>query len=134
MPTDSQLPPEKPPETTTAQSTLAPKIPEETKPEATSPAFTRGLMPQTVNEGENVVFDCEVEAVPEADILWLCEDKLIEKTENLEITYKSGICTLKITNVTTKQKGLYRCVARNVAGETSTSATLSVTGMLYSTL
>ena len=77
-----------------------------------------------VNESGTASFQCEVEGNPEPEITWLKQNSSLLADKRV-VPSCSG---LMITDVTSQDKGRYTCVARNILGEVTSSATLSVQG------
>jgi len=77
-----------------------------------------------VNESGTASFQCEAEGNPEPKVAWLKQNSSLPADKRVV----SSRGELVITDVTSKDKGRYTCVARNVLGEVTSSATLSVQG------
>ena len=56
------------------------------------------------------------------------DGKDIVSTLRVKITTKDDTSVLKISGITQKQSGLYKCVAVNSAGKAEHTAAISVTG------
>lgn len=95
------------------------------------PTFSRKPKAQCVDEGEDVVFECRLAAIPEPSITWTLNSKKLTTKENITITTESDmhmyICILKITKVKKDQEGTYEIIARNREGEASLTINLKVT-------
>ena len=66
-------------------------------------------------------------------VKWYREGKENEETHNVSSSFdqSSGLATLIIRNVTYTDSAKYTCVARNVIGSCSSSATLTVKGFYF---
>ena len=88
------------------------------------PSIVVPPMSMVVNESGTASFQCEVEGNPEPEITWLKQNSSLLADKRV-VPSRSG---LMITDVTSQDKGRYTCVARNILGEVTSSATLSVQG------
>ena len=77
-----------------------------------------------VNESSTASFQCEAEGNPEPKITWLKQNSSIPADKR--VTSSRG--GLMITDVKSQDEGMYTCVAGNILGEVTSSATLSVQG------
>lgn len=61
-------------------------------------------------------------------ISWYKQEIEIQQNKDIIITFdeRTYITTLEISNLTTKDEGVYRCIAENIAGSAETSATLTI--------
>lgn len=95
------------------------------------PTFSRKPKAQCVDEGEDVVFECRLAAIPEPSITWTHNGKKLTTKENITITTESDmhmyICILKITDVKKNQEGSYQIQAKNREGEATLTIKLKVT-------
>ena len=82
-------------------------------------------MSMVVNESGAASFQCEVKGNPEPKITWLKQNSSIPADKRV-VSSRGG---LAINDVTPQDEGMYTCVARNILGRTSSSATLSVQGL-----
>ncbi|KAL9952570.1 hypothetical protein ACROYT_G039840 [Oculina patagonica] len=77
-----------------------------------------------VNETGAASFQCEAEGNPEPEVTWLKQNSSLVADKRV-VPSRGG---LMITDVTSHDEGTYTCVARNILGEMTSSATLSVQG------
>ena len=77
-----------------------------------------------VNESGTASFQCEAEGNPVPEITWLKQNSSLPADKRVVPSHGG----LMITDVTSQDKGRYTCVARNILGEVTSSATLSVQG------
>ncbi|KAA0201387.1 hypothetical protein HAZT_HAZT001731, partial [Hyalella azteca] len=94
------------------------------------PEFSKALAPQIVPEGEVVIFDVEVHAVPEAFFSWYKHGIKITDDEELEVSITSheNKSRLVIGEVFEDDSGDYSVTAENEVGRASSTATLLVEG------
>lgn len=98
--------------------------------EGIPPTFSRKPKAQCVDEGEDVVFECRLAAIPEPTITWVYNGKVVKEKENITITTESDMhmyCNiLRIKKVKKTQEGTYEIHAKNREGEATLSITLKV--------
>ena len=99
-----------------------------------SPSFVKPLKPITINDGEEVILTCVVKGKPMPTVTWLCNDVGVDKNDDYIIKFddSTGRCELIIVEGFTEDSGLFRCVATNEFGETSTCAELTVNAVSVS--
>lgn len=95
-----------------------------------APTFERKPKSQCVNEGEDVVIECTLTAVPAPEIVWKLNGKIISSEDNVQIINQSEnytySTTVKITKVKKSQEGQFEIIAINKEGHASIEVTLSV--------
>lgn len=84
------------------------------------------LKDQNVTEGNAVVFKTKATGKPLPVAQWFKGDKIIKPSKYFQMTKERDYFTLKISEAFPEDEGLYKCVLKNTAGESSTSAKLSV--------
>ena len=89
-----------------------------------APSIVAPPMSMVVNESGTASFQCEVEGNPEPQVTWLKQNSNL--LANKRVVPSRG--SLMITDVTSQDEGRYTCVARNILGEVTSTATLSVQG------
>jgi len=77
-----------------------------------------------VNESSTASFQCEADGNPEPEVMWLKQNSSLPSDKR--VVSSGG--ELMITDVTSQDEGRYTCVARNILGEVTSSAILSVQG------
>ncbi|KAL9952579.1 hypothetical protein ACROYT_G039849 [Oculina patagonica] len=87
-----------------------------------APSIAAPLMSMVVNETDTASFQCEVEGNPEPKVTWLKQNSSLLAGKQVVLS-RGG---LMITDVMSQDEGMYTCVARNILGEMTSSAMLSV--------
>nr|XP_031826010.1 titin-like isoform X2 [Nomia melanderi] len=98
--------------------------------EGIPPTFSRKPKAKYVNEGDDVILECRLVAVPEPEITWYYKDKQITTKQNIIVATESDMhmyCSvIKITKVQKKQEGKYTIVAKNREGEATIEIPMKV--------
>lgn len=98
--------------------------------EGIPPTFSRKPKAKYVNEGEDVILECRLVAVPEPEITWYYKDMQITTKENIVVATESDMhmyCSvIKITKVQKKQEGKYTIIAKNREGEATIEIPMKV--------
>ncbi|XP_014601987.1 PREDICTED: titin [Polistes canadensis] len=98
--------------------------------EGIPPTFSRKPKAKYVNEGDDVILESRLVAVPEPEISWYYKDTQLTSKENIVITSESDMhmyCSIvKISKVQKIQEGRYKIVAKNREGEASIEIPLKV--------
>ncbi|XP_078350138.1 uncharacterized protein LOC144634965 [Oculina patagonica] len=87
-----------------------------------APSIVAPPISMVVNETGTASFQCEVEGNPEPKVTWLKQNSSLVADKRV-VPSGGG---LVITDVTSQDEGMYTCVARNILGEMTSSASLSV--------
>ncbi|XP_028971382.2 triple functional domain protein isoform X3 [Esox lucius] len=92
------------------------------------PEFLLPLSDVTCDQGESVILRCKVCGRPKASVTWRGPDHCtLTNNGHYSITYgDTGEATLRIMGVSVEDEGVYSCVATNVVGSVSSSASLRV--------
>ncbi|KAG3255509.1 obscurin-like, partial [Ictidomys tridecemlineatus] len=92
-----------------------------------APMFLTELQNQEVQDGYPVSFDCVVTGQPVPSVRWFKDGKLLEEDDHYMINEdQQGGHQLIITAVVPADMGVYRCLAENSVGVSSTKAELRV--------
>ncbi|XP_047393930.1 obscurin [Sciurus carolinensis] len=92
-----------------------------------APTFLTELQNQEVQDGYPVSFDCVVTGQPVPSVRWFKDGKLLEEDDHYMINEdQQGGHQLIITAVVPADMGVYRCLAENSVGVSSTKAELRV--------
>nr|XP_055229431.1 obscurin isoform X36 [Gorilla gorilla gorilla] len=114
-----------------SKETPAPVVPPEPLPSLltsdAAPVFLTELQNQEVQDGYPVSFDCVVTGQPMPSVCWFKDGKLLEEDDHYMINEdQQGSHQLIITAVVPADMGVYRCLAENSMGVSSTKAELRV--------
>ncbi|KAF3815626.1 hypothetical protein GH733_016518 [Mirounga leonina] len=109
----------------------APAAPQEMVPRPltaeAAPVFLTGLQDQEVQDGYPVSFDCVVTGQPVPTVCWFKDGRMLEEDDHYMISEdQQGGHQLIITAVVPTDMGVYRCMAENSVGVSSTKAELRV--------
>lgn len=92
-----------------------------------APAFLTELQNQEVLDGYPVSFDCVVTGQPVPTVCWFKDGRMLEEDDHYMISEdQQGGHQLIITAVVPADMGVYRCMAENSVGVSSTKAELRV--------
>lgn len=96
------------------------------------PSIINGPSNQSVDEGTDVTFSCEIDGSPEPSVSWFYSDDILpmQNTSSVLITQSGLFSLLRITNVNISDQGVYRCVATSYIGTASQEAELQVKSKL----
>lgn len=96
-------------------------------PSLPAPVFLTVLQNQEVQDGYPVSFDCVVIGQPVPSVRWFKDGRLLEEDDHYMISDdQQGGHQLIITAVVPADMGVYRCLAENSVGVSSTKAELRV--------
>uniref|UniRef100_A0A671FYC7 Obscurin n=1 Tax=Rhinolophus ferrumequinum TaxID=59479 RepID=A0A671FYC7_RHIFE len=114
-----------------AKVSLVPAAPPEPLPSLltteTAPVFLTELQNQEVQDGYPVSFDCVVMGQPVPSVRWFKDGRVLEEDDHYMISDdQQGGHQLIITAVVPADMGVYRCLAENSVGVSSTKAELRV--------
>ncbi|XP_033210459.1 titin [Belonocnema kinseyi] len=91
-----------------------------------APTVAEPLRDQTIKEGTSVAFACRITGKPTPTIQWKKGDKVIKPSKYFQMQKEVDLCTLRISEAFPEDEGVYKCIAKNPAGEVTTSANLRV--------
>lgn len=94
--------------------------------QGTSPRFIQPLKPQYVAEGEVVIMEAVVEAVPLASFQWFINSTPITQSNELKIVTTENKSILLINEVSSKLAGTVTCRAENAIGSITSTATIGI--------
>ena len=89
--------------------------------------FTETPQPSELKEGADVKFTCRTKGEPKPDIEWYKDDILLDQDDRVTVEQNDGVSTLTIKNVTAGDEAVYKALARNPLGITTSQAELLVT-------
>lgn len=87
--------------------------------------FPTKLSNRVVAEGSKVKLTCYLEGADPA-VKWLKDDQPVVYSAKCRQSNNNGLCILELNSVTAADTGSYKCYARNLSGEASTTAHLEV--------
>ncbi|XP_069686561.1 titin homolog isoform X2 [Periplaneta americana] len=89
------------------------------------PTFATRLTDRTAAQGSRIKLTCSVVGSPDPAVHWL-RDGLPLDEKRYRTRCEDGLACLEVLNATPGDSGEFSCVARNLHGEASTTATLRV--------
>ncbi|XP_038625027.1 striated muscle preferentially expressed protein kinase [Tachyglossus aculeatus] len=93
---------------------------------AEAPHFESIMEDVEVEEGEMARFAVVVEGRPLPDVLWYKDETLLEESSRVSFVDEQRDCSLVVLNADPRDRGVYTCTARNLAGSVSCKAELDV--------
>ncbi|KAL6255452.1 hypothetical protein P5V15_013787 [Pogonomyrmex californicus] len=91
-----------------------------------APTVLEPLKDQTIKEGTSVAFACRIIGKPVPTVQWKKADKVIKPSKYFQMQKEGDFYTLRISEAFPEDEGVYKCIAKNPAGEIMTSANLRV--------
>ena len=98
-------------------------------PEQTSPLMTLRLTDTNVVNGDTATLECHVTGQPTPDVTWHKDDELLSPCSARCQSYVDGVARLVLDDVVATIAGMYRCTAKNLAGEANSEAKVVVSGV-----
>ncbi|XP_008568640.1 PREDICTED: myosin light chain kinase, smooth muscle isoform X2 [Galeopterus variegatus] len=100
----------------------------EKRPEnqGTAPIFKEKLQDVHVAEGEKLLLQCQVSSDPLATITWTLNGKTLKTTKFIILSQEGSLCSISIEKALPEDRGLYKCVAKNSAGQAECSCQVTV--------
>ncbi|KAI1898254.1 hypothetical protein AGOR_G00070440 [Albula goreensis] len=95
-----------------------------------APSFLEQPKSQIVNEGQNVIFTCEIIGEPIPEIEWLKDSVVVSSTSNIKLSSSKNVHTLEICNASVSDSGKYTIKARNSYGQCSSTSSLNVLALV----
>lgn len=104
--------------------------------EDTAPRITTKPTLKQEDNGNRLVFHCEIEATPKPEIKWFKESVLLSESDRVKIRVEAKsdkvyALYLDIDNVTSDDSGQYKVNAKNRLGEVSAAIALNFAGLRY---
>ncbi|XP_078407443.1 striated muscle preferentially expressed protein kinase [Cetorhinus maximus] len=93
---------------------------------AETPWFESIMEDIVVRPEETARLAVVVEGKPLPDIHWYKDDVMLVESNHLSFVYDDSECSLVILNTTESDSGVYTCTAKNLAGEVSCKAELTI--------
>ncbi|XP_035995561.1 myosin light chain kinase, smooth muscle-like [Fundulus heteroclitus] len=91
-----------------------------------APHFLVQPRSQNVDQGQNVMFTCEIAGDPSPEVEWLKDNTIICVTPNIKLSRSKNSYTLEICEATVADSGKYTIKARNQFGQCSATSSLNV--------
>uniref|UniRef100_A0A667HB73 Ig-like domain-containing protein n=2 Tax=Lynx canadensis TaxID=61383 RepID=A0A667HB73_LYNCA len=91
-----------------------------------APAFISQPRSQNINEGQNVLFSCEISGEPSPEIEWFKNNLPISVSSNISVSRSRNVYSLEIRNASVSDSGKYTVKAKNFHGQCSATASLTV--------
>ncbi|KAB0362352.1 hypothetical protein FD754_006508, partial [Muntiacus muntjak] len=100
----------------------------EKRPESqgTAPTFKEKLQDLRVAEGQKLLLRCQVSSDPPATITWTLNGKTLKTTKFIVLSQEGSLCSVSIEKALPEDRGLYKCVAKNSAGQAECSCQVTV--------
>lgn len=80
--------------------------------------------------GESVRLQCKLKGSPEIQITWFKNNKELNESNNIRMSFVNSEAILDITDVKVEDSGNYSCEAVNDVGSDSCSAEVVIKGLL----
>ncbi|KAL2804996.1 myosin light chain kinase, smooth muscle isoform 3A, partial [Daubentonia madagascariensis] len=94
--------------------------------QGTAPAFKEKLQDVRVAEGEKLLLQCQVFSDSPATITWTLNGKTLKTTKFIILSQEGSLCSVSIEKALPEDRGLYKCVAKNGAGQAECSCQVTV--------
>ncbi|KAJ8954877.1 hypothetical protein NQ318_016813, partial [Aromia moschata] len=95
-----------------------------------APAFIAPLSNVMARAGQKIKLECEVSGLPLPTLIWSHNGKPVKETRELKLQCEDNKATLIIYEAFPKDAGTYLVSAKNIAGEATSSCSVSVKGRL----
>ncbi|MPC91198.1 Twitchin [Portunus trituberculatus] len=95
-----------------------------------APSFTKKPKLRQEDDGNKLIFDCQLSANPKPEIAWFRGEEQVRESSRITITLRSGAknthdVQLILDDVEEEDAGLYKVKAKNKYGEVSASINLN---------
>ncbi|XP_047646555.1 myosin light chain kinase, smooth muscle isoform X2 [Phacochoerus africanus] len=94
--------------------------------QGSAPTFKEKLRDLRVAEGEKLLLQCQVSSDPPATITWTLNGKTLKTTKFIILSQEGSLCSVSIEKALPEDRGLYKCVAKNSAGQAECSCQVTV--------
>ncbi|ERE76487.1 myosin light chain kinase, smooth muscle [Cricetulus griseus] len=100
----------------------------EKRPESqgSAPVFKEKLQDVHVAEGEKLLLQCQVTSDPPATVTWTLNGKTLKTTKFIILSQEGSHFSISIEKALPEDRGLYKCVAKNSAGQAECSCQVTV--------
>ncbi|CAH6792292.1 Mylk [Phodopus roborovskii] len=101
---------------------------DEKRPESqgSAPVFKEKLQDVRVAEGEKLLLQCQVTSDPPATVTWTLNGKTLKTTKFIILSQEGSLFSVSIEKALPEDRGLYKCVAKNSAGQAECSCQVTV--------
>lgn len=101
-----------------------------------APSFTQKPQLRQEDDGNRLIFECQLLARPRPDIQWFREEHLLKGDERTtmqinEISPGKFTVVMELNDVIESDAGLYRVKAKNIMGEVAASINLNFSREYY---
>uniref|UniRef100_A0A452VMQ9 Myosin light chain kinase, smooth muscle n=1 Tax=Ursus maritimus TaxID=29073 RepID=A0A452VMQ9_URSMA len=93
-----------------------------------APTFKEKLQDVHVTEGKKLLLQCQVSSDPPATITWTLNGKTLKTTKFIILSQEGSLCSVSIEKALPEDRGLYKCIAKNGAGQAECSCQVTVDG------
>ncbi|XP_023584562.1 myosin light chain kinase, smooth muscle isoform X5 [Trichechus manatus latirostris] len=104
----------------------APDNEKRSESQGTAPTFKEKLQDVRVAEGKKLLLQCLVSSDPPATITWTLNGKTLKTTRFIILSQEGSLCSVSIERALPEDRGLYKCVAKNSAGQAECSCQVVV--------
>uniref|UniRef100_A0A452S8I1 Myosin light chain kinase, smooth muscle n=1 Tax=Ursus americanus TaxID=9643 RepID=A0A452S8I1_URSAM len=91
-----------------------------------APTFKEKLQDVHVTEGKKLLLQCQVSSDPPATITWTLNGKTLKTTKFIILSQEGSLCSVSIEKALPEDRGLYKCIAKNGAGQAECSCQVTV--------
>ncbi|GAB5576503.1 myosin light chain kinase [Prionailurus iriomotensis] len=92
----------------------------------TAPTFKEKLQDVHVMEGQKLLLQCQVSSDPPATITWTLNGKTLKTTKFIVLSQEGSLCSVSIEKALPEDRGVYKCIAKNGAGQAECSCQVTV--------
>ncbi|XP_007098360.2 myosin light chain kinase, smooth muscle isoform X2 [Panthera tigris] len=92
----------------------------------TAPTFKEKLQDVHVMEGQKLLLQCQVSSDPPATITWTLNGKTLKTTKFIILSQEGSLCSVSIEKALPEDRGVYKCIAKNGAGQAECSCQVTV--------
>ncbi|XP_045358249.1 myosin light chain kinase, smooth muscle isoform X3 [Leopardus geoffroyi] len=92
----------------------------------TAPTFKEKLQDVHLMEGQKLLLQCQVSSDPPATITWTLNGKTLKTTKFIILSQEGSLCSVSIEKALPEDRGVYKCIAKNGAGQAECSCQVTV--------
>ncbi|XP_026916818.2 myosin light chain kinase, smooth muscle isoform X2 [Acinonyx jubatus] len=92
----------------------------------TAPTFKEKLQDVHVMEGQKLLLQCQVSSDPPTTITWTLNGKTLKTTKFIVLSQEGSLCSVSIEKALPEDRGVYKCIAKNGAGQAECSCQVTV--------